>query len=375
MSITVRDVMDAMEAWAPLNWAYDWDKAGLAIGAPDLHVSRVLCCLTLTREAFRAARRAKAELIVSHHPLIWEPLEALRTDQPHTRLCLDVAEAKMAAYSAHTNLDVAPGGVNAVLAEKLGLQETRPLLPLEHTSLVKLICFVPETHLAALREAVSEAGAGHIGAYSECSFSTPGTGTFKPDATANPYAGTRSRLNFEPEHRFETIVPKAAMSRVVAAMYQAHPYEEPAYDLVPLDMGDPRLGLGMRGVLAKPMTLARFANHVCAALDCKDVRVVGAAKKQIKNAAVLGGAGGGELGKIPGDIDVCVTGDVKYHDALDALERGLAVIDAGHRGTEHLIVPKIARYLRGAVPGLRTSTYQEPEIFITAGPEKGKGKR
>jgi dinuclear metal center YbgI/SA1388 family protein len=362
---TVRDIMNAMERWAPAQYAYAWDKSGLAVGAPDAPVARVLACLTVTREALDAARRAKAEMLVSHHPLIWEPLKSLRTDSPHTRLCLDVAQAGIAAFSAHTNLDVVPDGVNAVLATKIGLVDTRPLFPLELTPFLKLVCFVPDSHLAPLRTAVSEAGAGCIGAYSHCSFSAPGIGTFLPGDATHPYSGKRGQLSEEPERRFETIVPKSALHRVLDALHRVHPYEEPAYDLLPLENRDPRLGLGMRGKLPKPMRFDAFANLVREALGCEAVRRVGPPKRRVSAVAVLGGAGGSEIAKLPPDLDAYVTGDVKYHDAHEAMLRGIGVVDAGHRGTEHFIVPEIAAHLRAELAGLRVSEYNEPELFST----------
>lgn len=375
MSMSVRDVCGAIEAWAPLGYAYDWDKPGLSIGNPKARVTRVLVCLTVTRPAFRAARKLRAEMVVSHHPLIWEALKTLRTDDPHTRLCLDFAHAGIACYAAHTNLDVARGGVSAVLAEQLGLLESRPLFPVKHAAQVKLVTFVPETHLPQVRGAVSAAGAGVIGEYTHCSFSTEGIGTFKPGGKARPFAGKKGAVNEEAERRFEILVPKARLSQVLEALLTTHPYEEVAYDIVTLENSDPAIGLGMRGTLARPVTLRSFARHVCLALKVAHVRTVGPLAKRVRRVAVLGGAGGGEVGavpgaplRVPGGIDVLVTGDVKYHDACAAMDRDLAVIDAGHAATEKPIVAAMARYLRKELKGLKVTTYIEPEYFTVVTP-------
>lgn len=359
----VGDVIAAVEALAPKALAYDWDRVGLSIGDPNAEVACLLVALTVTRQAFEAACDARAEMIVSHHPLIWEPLTALRTDDPATRLCLDFAQANIACYAAHSNLDVAPGGVNDVLADRLGLTNRGPLLPAAVGGQVKLVTFVPETHLAQVREAVCEAGAGVIGEYVHCTFSSPGTGTFRPGDAARPFSGDRHRLNEEPELRFETLVPKARLETVVKALKAAHPYEKVAYDVVCLENRDPAIGLGVRGELPEPTTLGEFARHVCTLLEVSHVRVVGESDRIVRWVGVLGGAGGGEVRKVPRDIDVYLTGDIKYHDAVAARERGLALVDAGHAGTEKWVVPALAEHLANALKPVRVSTYVENEVF------------
>lgn len=363
MSITVQDICSAIEAWAPPGLAYEWDRIGLSVGGPGAPVSRVLVCLTVTREAFARARRLGAELIVSHHPLVWEPLRTLRTDHPHTRLCLDIVKANIAVFSAHTNLDVVPDGVSRVLASRLGLKAPRPLFPVPHAQLIKLVTFVPESHLRQVRDAVSEAGAGVIGQYTHCSFSTPGTGSFFPGTQASPFTGKKGRVNEEPELRFETVVPEVRLSTVMSALRQAHPYDEIAYDLVTLKNSDTVVGLGVRGELEKTATLAEFARRVRDLLELDHVRLIGKPSRKVKRVAVLGGAGADSIARLPGGIDVFVTGDVKYHDACDAVERGMGVIDAGHAGTEWLVVPAIADYLMSRFAQLRVQAYREPDLF------------
>jgi len=359
----VVDVLAAIDRWAPPGLAFSWDKAGLATGSPDAEVRRVLVCLTVTREAFDKARKAKAEMIVAHHPLVWEPLTHLRSDTAHARLCADIASAGVAVYSAHTNLDVTPGGVNHLLAEAIGLHDVAPLFPAPHAEQFKLVTFVPANYLAVVRDAVSRAGAGVIGDYTHCSFSSPGTGAFKPGAGADPFSGKKHVLNEEPEERFEIILPRARLNPVLDALNEAHPYEEVAYDLVKLHNADPAIALGLRGTLRKPVTLAHFADRVRDALGVEHVRYAGAPKRKVKSVAALGGAGGGFAAEIPRDIDVFVTGDVKYHEAVDANERGLAIVDAGHHGTEIGMVPALAAYLKREVEGLKVSQYKEPDPF------------
>jgi dinuclear metal center YbgI/SA1388 family protein len=361
--VKIRDVCAAIEELAPPGLAYDWDRAGLSLGDPEAPVTAALVALTVTRGAFRAALRARAQLIVSHHPLIWEPLPALRTDEPHTRLCLDLAQAGVACYAAHTSLDVAPGGLNDELAEQLGLVNRSPLLPVPQAQQVKLVTFVPESHLARLRQAVCDAGAGVIGPYTHCSFSSPGMGTFVPGGAARPFSGEKGRLNEEPELRFETLVDKARVPEVVKAMRAAHPYEEAAYDIVALENRDPAVGLGIRGELVRPLPLGRFARTVRRALAVPHVRVVGDLRQRVRRVAVIGGSGGSEIPNLATHIDVLVTGDVKYAQALAALEKGLALVDAGHAGTEKCMVPLLVRHVKRRLKNLRVRSYVEPEIF------------
>ncbi len=236
--MTVQEVCDIVEQLAPRGLAYSWDRCGLHTGDPDDEVRCVLVALTVTREAFNAARRARAQMIVAHHPLIWEPKKTLRADDPHTKLCLDIAEAGIACYGAHTNLDVVPGGVNTAIADRLKLRDTSPLLPVDQAQQVKLVTFVPATHLAQVRDAVCKAGAGAIGDYTHCSFSAPGTGTFLPNEKSDPFSGKRFVVNEEPELRFEVLVTKARLAPVAAPLKTVQPYEEVAYDLVVLENYD-----------------------------------------------------------------------------------------------------------------------------------------
>lgn len=360
--MTVQEVCTVVETMAPKDLAYGWDRVGLSLGNPEAVVGRLLVTLTVTREAFRAAKRRRADMIVSHHPLIRDPLKTLRSDDPGVRLCLDIAQAGIACYAAHTNLDVAPEGMNRVLAEKLGLLNTAPLIPAPQGRQVKLVTFVPESHLAALRSAVCEAGAGVIGRYTYCTFSAPGKGTFLPAENAQPFSGEKGRINEENELRFEVILLEARLDRVLAAMKAAHPYEEAAYDIIPLANRDPSVGLGVRGELPEAVSLETFAETVRRTLGVPHVRVVGEAGKRVRLVGVLGG-GGGEVAGIPRDIDVYVTGDVRYHDAVAARERGVALVDPGHAGMEKWIVPMLEGYLKKACKSVRVSTYWEPEVF------------
>lgn len=358
-----REIAAAIDDRAPPALAYPGDNIGFNIGDPSTEVTRVVAALTVTEDVFRAARRARAQMIVSHHPAFREPMSALRTDDPLTRLCVNMAAAGIVCYAAHTNLDVVPGGVNDVLADRLALRDRRPLAPVPHAGQVKLTTFVPAEHLAQVREAVCAAGAGVIGEYTHCTFSAPGVGTFRPSEKATPFSGKRLRVNEEPELRFETLVPKARLNQVLDALQAAHPYEQPAYDMVMLENRDPSVGLGVRGRLAKPVSLSDFARGVRRALEVTHVRVVGDLNRKVQTIGVLGGGGGRYISHTPPLVDVLVTGDVGYHDAWTAELRNLALVDAGHAGTEKWIVPVIVRFLKKRFPTLSVVAHVERDVF------------
>ena len=361
----VRDIGAIVSELAPESYAYTWDRVGLRVGDPSAEVKGILVVLSVTPAAVAAARKAKANLIVAHHPPLWDPIKVLRTDDPETRLWVEMAHEGIACYAAHTNLDVVPGGVNSVLAERVGLTNTRILFPAPHAAMLKLVAFVPESHLKVVREAVCAAGAGVIGDYTQCSFSSEGIGTFLPGEGTTPFSGKKNAVNEEPERRFEVLLPKARLAPVLKALFVAHPYEEVAYDLVQLENTADDIGLGLVGELPKSMTLNAFAAHVRDALGVSHVRLAGARVRRVKTVAVLGGSGGGEIAKVPAGIDAYVTGDVKYHDALLAEDKGFAVVDAGHHGTEAPMIPVWAKWLRQRLraTGIRVAAYAEPETF------------
>lgn len=352
-----------MEAWAPKGYAYDWDRIGLRIGDGAAKAKGVVVTLTVTPACVALAKKRKANVIVAHHAPIWNPLKTLDMTDPETRLWVEIAASGISVYAAHTNLDVAPEGVNAVLADLLGIEGQEPLFPVPQGELVKIVTFVPASHAAAVRDAMADAGAGAIGAYTHCSFGADGTGTFRPGAGTEPYSGKRGVINEEPERRIEMPAPRARMEAVVAALKAAHPYEEPAYDVYPLANPDPAIGIGVRGALPKAMPLRDFAGYVRTALEIQHVRLIGDGKKKVRTVAVLGGAGGSYVSRLGKDTDVFVTGDVSYHEAQSALDRGLGVVDAGHHGTERWIVPYAVERLKASLPKLPVHAYLEPDPF------------
>ncbi|MGI6576130.1 MAG: Nif3-like dinuclear metal center hexameric protein [bacterium] len=346
MPVRAVDIAKLMGKWAPLSLAAKWDNVGLQIGDPNRIVRRILVALDVDANAVAAAKSIGAEMIVAHHPLIFQPLTNLRYDRPQGALLAEIIQEKLVVYCAHTNLDQAWGGTDDLLAKKIGLTEVDILHPTGKEELYKLVVFVPQEYEAQVRSALGDAGAGWIGNYSHCTFRVSGTGTFQPQVGSQPFIGTTGKLEQVSEYRLETVTTAKLLPQVLEAMFAAHPYEEVAYDLFRMEQGGKVWGFGRIGRLVAPLSLDDFAGKIKADLGLDYLRVSGNPGQQIMKVAVCGGSGSsffaqaGEQG-----ADVLVTGDIKYHDAAAAAAAGLAVIDAGHQGTEQLIVDAIKEYL------------------------------
>lgn len=340
-------LIEAFERWAPKSFAIgnDREKIGLQVGTLNKPVETVMVTLDVLESVVDEALEKKVDLIIAHHPLIFQPLKNINTDRAHGRIVQKCLKHDITVYVAHTNLDVAKGGMNDWLAEALGLQNTNILVPTREDRLKKLVVFTPEDHADNVRHALGDAGAGYIGAYSHCTFNSPGTGTFMPQEGTDPYIGTTGKLERVDEIKIETIIPEELQSKVIRAMTKAHPYEEVAYDLYPLDNKGEGYGLGRVGELKEEMTLRAFAEHVKQSFDVPGLRVVGNLDDNIRRVAVLGGDGNKYMAdaQLRG-ADVFVTGDVYYHTAHDARMEGLNVVDPGHH-IESVMKEGVRRFL------------------------------
>lgn len=372
MPATCKEVFTLIEDLAPRRLAESWDRVGLQVGDPRTGVSKVLLTLDVTPGVVEEAKEKGAELIVSHHPLMLKPLTSICLDRPDGELIATLIRSGITVYAAHTNLDIAPGGVSFALAKKLGLGNLSVLHPTGRERYLKLAVFVPEEHLEPVRLAILEAGAGWIGRYSHCSFKTQGTGTFKPLEGTRPYIGSPGHLEQVAEFKLETALPAANIKRVIGAMLKAHPYEEVAYDVYPLEKDGPAYGLGMVGTLPEPLTFRRFVQTVREALSQPGVKAGGHPESMVRKVAVCGGSGA-ELwtDALGSGADTYVTGDVKYHTAQDMLGAGLKFVDAGHYGTEAAVLSTLCDYLQGrfraenmAVEVLLSQTNTDPFAYL-----------
>ncbi len=347
---TVRDVTAFLQRFAPSGLAAEWDNVGLLLGEGDAPVSRILTCLTVVPEVVAEAVAEKAELIVSHHPILFRGAKRLSGDTSEGRLLLPLLRAGIAVYSPHTAFDNTRGGINDLLAGKLGLINVMALRPRPGAAAVKVVVFVPESDLAAVSDAVFAAGAGHIGEYRECSFRTPGTGTFFGSEATNPTVGQKGRREEAVEVRLEVVCPENRIDAVIAAMRKAHSYEEPAYDVYPLRPA-PGPGEGRVGELAQPVPLTDLAKRIKEMLPTEAVQMIGDPDRIMRRVAIVCGAGGELLhDAIRAKADVFLTGEARFHDAWTARAASMALLLPGHHATERPGVEDLARRLGEAFP-------------------------
>jgi dinuclear metal center YbgI/SA1388 family protein len=346
----VRDVLAVLDRAAPLALQEGWDNCGLLLGDPQAEVTALLVALDHTAAVVKEARRLKAQLIVTHHPMFLPPLRRLCPDTHDGRIALDLAAAGIALIAAHTNYDSARDGLNDILARSLGLMDTVPLAPAAAARGTKLVVFVPPGDLDRVQRAVFDAGAGHVGQYSQCSFRVGGSGTFLGGPSTHPTVGAPGRRQQVEELRVETVVPTDRVAEVVAALRAAHSYEEPAFDLYPLDVVAEGAGLGRAGKLVKAVGLKTFVDRVRRALGVKTIEVVGSLKGNVERAAVLGGGGGDYWSQAQAaGAQVLVTGEMKHHERLAAVDAGMVAIVAGHYATERPAVGGLAKLLRAGL--------------------------
>ncbi|PTM59453.1 Nif3-like dinuclear metal center hexameric protein [Desmospora activa] len=345
MATTGRKLIAQMERLSPPVLAMEKDRIGLQVGDPEAEVKGVLLALDVTEAVVDEAIALGANWIIAHHAVIFRPLGDLRRDRPAGRLFAKLLKHDIQVYVAHTNFDSATGGVNDVLAQKLGLTETDVLIPVHRETYKKLVVTIPKDHHDAVLQAICKAGAGWIGNYSHCTFNLEGTGTFRPEEGTDPYIGEQGQLERVGEVRLETIVPTTIQTRVVSALIKAHPYEEVAYDLYPLDLEGAVQGLGRVGRLDQTLSLSHLANQVKKAYGLSHLRFVGNPDVRVQTVAVLGGAGGRywpEAKRL--GADVYITGDIDHHTAMDAREAGVCLIDPGHH-VEYLALESLRQQL------------------------------
>ncbi|MEN2765966.1 Nif3-like dinuclear metal center hexameric protein [Ornithinibacillus xuwenensis] len=325
------DIFKIIEKWAPKSFAYDWDNVGLQVGSYNKPVKKIMITLDVLESVVDEAIEKEVDLIVAHHPMLFKPVKQLNLDDWRGKVIRKLIQHDITVYAAHTNLDVAEGGVNDMLADLLEIKEREILVETNQDSLFKIVVYVPETQLDPVLDALSSQGAGHIGNYSHCTFQSEGTGTFKPLDGTTPFIGEKHKLEKVAEFKVETIVQASLVSEVVQVMKAAHPYEEVAYDVIPLQNEGKKYGLGRIGKLSEPVTLDEFVLKAKKSLDVQHVRVIGNLSKKVNRVAILGGSG--EKYIYPALLkkaDVYVTGDLTFHQAQEAMEMGISIIDAGH---------------------------------------------
>jgi dinuclear metal center YbgI/SA1388 family protein len=362
--MNVESLVTAMEAIAPTRFAAAWDNVGLLVGDEAAAVSKVLLAIDCTAAVLQEAREQRCEAIVAYHPPVFEASKRFTAGS----LAFELARAGVAVYCPHTALDVAAGGTNDVLADAVLMVERAPLRAIEpRETEIKLVTFVPESHVEAVSRALFGAGGGHIGDYSSCSFRAPGTGTFFGEEGTHPVVGSAGSLQEASEIRLETVVPIAAVEAAVRALRQSHPYEQPAFDLVRLAPVPGGPGFGRVGQVETAPT-RMVIDRAKRALGLAHVLVAGPLERSVHRVAVCAGSGGELLpDALASGAQVFLTGELRHHDALRAAAAGLTVVCTLHSTSERGVLVALQRRLTerlGGVTFLQSRVDEEPFLFM-----------
>ncbi len=345
--VLLKEIIKQMETFAPSHLAEEWDNVGLTIGNKNNQIKKILVALDVIPEVIEEAIQIGANLIVTHHPMIlFQKIKNIQADTALGKKIYALIQNNISAYCAHTNLDIAFGGTNDVLAKIAGLENIKILQETSHEDLKKIVVYVPQGYEENVQQAMCDAGAGFIGNYSHCSFAAEGIGTFLPLEGTNPFLGKQNTLERTKEVRLETIVPQSFCSVVLEAMKKAHPYEEPAYDVYTVEQKGKCYGIGRIGTLKESMTFEEYSIFLKKQLSLDKIRIVGEKKKKIQTVALCTGSGVEfmEQAKKVG-ADAYLTGDIKFHEAQRAIEMGLCVADVTHYASEVIIVPVLKQFL------------------------------
>ncbi len=352
---TVADITLFLRRLAPLELAESWDNVGLLLGDASAEVARIMTCLTVTPASAAEAVAESAQLIVTHHPILFKPVQRLTADTPEGGMLFSLAKAGVAVYSPHTAFDNAPGGINDILCRRLGLTEVKPLRRFNERPPCKIVVFVPESDLARVSDALFGAGAGVIGQYGQCSFRLAGTGTFFGSEETNPTVGVKGRREEVAEWRLEVVCPLERVAEAVSAMRKAHSYEEPAFDVYPLQATPGNAGAGRAGELSQAEPLGAFVQRVKQALSANQVQAVGSPNREVRRVAIACGAGGEFLrDAVNAGADVFLTGEMRFHDQLAAAAAGLSVVLPGHYASERPGVEELAALLGREFPAVKS---------------------
>lgn len=347
MSIKCSDIVKHMEELAPVKYAMDWDNVGLLVGDSTKEVSKVIIALDATSQVIDEAILQKADIIITHHPILFKSIKKITDDSIKCKDIMKLIKNDICVYSAHTNLDIVPGGTNDVMINLFDVENITVLKPVDNNMYKKVAVYVPKEHVKNVREAMCLAGAGELGNYKDCVFMTKGVGTFTPENGANPFLGQVDVLEQVKEIKLETIVDGGKVNQVIKAMIQAHPYEEVAYDIFPLEIRENKYGFGRVAILKDSLKLNNLTEILKDKLRLKNIKVSGDLDKEIKKIAVCTGSGMEFVKEaFVQNADVYITSDIKYHEASDAMNMGMALIDATHCASENIVVPKLCEYIQ-----------------------------
>jgi dinuclear metal center YbgI/SA1388 family protein len=352
MATTVKHILACLDAAYPFSWAIPEDRVGLQVGDPGAPVTTVLVALEAGREVLAEAHDQRAELLLTHHPLLYQPAADIREDRPAGQLLASLVRAGIAVASCHTNLDLAPKGMNEHLAQELGLMDLEVLSPVRRDAWLKLTVFVPVGYEDQVRGALFDDRVGVIGRYSHCSFTARGQGTYLPLEGARPFRGEVAALSRAEESRLEAVVPESCVAPTLARIKAAHPYEEVAYDLYPLADAGSVMGFGRVGSWSQALPWEEVVNRVKEVFAVSGVRVWGRPPADVSRVAVCGGSGGDLIGSAQQKgASVYVTGEVRHHQAVPCPPEEFAIIEVGHFASEVVFMPFWAEQVAGLLQG------------------------
>ncbi|WP_149277406.1 Nif3-like dinuclear metal center hexameric protein [Pareuzebyella sediminis] len=345
----VKEVIAILDEFAPLDYAEDFDNVGLLVGDMNTNVSGVLVTLDTLENVVDEAIECECNLIVSFHPIIFDGLKKITGSTYVERVVVKAIQNNISIYSMHTALDNVSPGVNSKICEVLGILNPKILIPKKGV-VKKLTTYVPKADVEVLRNALFNAGAGNIGNYSKCSFSSHGIGSYKANADARPAKGIIGKVHFEEETQVNVIFSKADQSKIVTALLENHPYEEVAYDIYSLDKTHPNIGMGMIGTLKRPLEGEDFLLAVKQKMNVSVIRHSKLLNKKVSKVAVLGGSGAFaiEAAKAAG-AEILITADVKYHEFYKA-EGKMVIADIGHFESEQFTKNLLVDYLTKKIP-------------------------
>lgn len=349
----------------PFSLQESYDNSGIILDFSN-EITAILVAFDITLDVIHEAIKLNANLIISHHPVVFSGIKKLSYSKQSDRIIIEAIQHKISIIAVHTNIDNVLDGVNGRIAQRLGLKDVEILKPSSH-KLFKIVTFVPQNYSGIVRDAIFKNGAGNIGNYSHCSFNTDGVGTFLAKSESNPFAGNKGELHFEPETKIETIVPEYLISEAIQNLKRVHPYDEVAYDIIPLKNHHPKIGAGIIGKLPQEMPTEHFFELLKTQFNLSIIKHTKFLKSTVKSIAFCGGSGSFLIpDSISKKADVFITADVKYHDFMDAQDK-IILADIGHFESEQHTIDIMIDVLIKKIPNfaiLKTKINSNPVHYF-----------
>lgn len=362
----LEEVLKYLDEIAPFKLQEEYDNSGLQIGDMKSEVSSALLALDCTEEVLDEAIKLSSNLLIVHHPLLFKGVKSVGNTSELDRIIRKAIKNDIAIIAIHTNLDNVIHGVNKKIADVLQLDKVK-ILSSKTNTLRKLSFYCPKSETEKVKKAIFKAGAGNVGNYSECSFTSEGVGSFKPNSDSNPVYGEKNKLELIEEDRIEVLLPSYLESKVVSALIHSHPYEEVAYDIFPILNQNKEVGSGMIGMLDEETDFNDFLNQVKKKFKANGIRYTKPHKEKVKKIGLCGGSGSFLLkDAINQNADVFISADFKYHQFFEA-EGKIVILDIGHYETEQYTPELLQELLSEKIPNFVTHlsrTNTNPIIYI-----------